>query len=140
MTPAAIPHPYLAMPAHARELAWALADVDGRPDWPVMLHRRLDDLRAALDDHRNLTEGDRGCYAEVVAAAPRLARGMHGLIRDHERLNDALAALRTRVDAGAPVADLRRGGADLLRLLDRHRRRGITLLYEAYGTDIGGET
>jgi hypothetical protein len=128
------------MPTHARELAWVLADVDRGPDWSVLLHRHLDDLYAALQDHRNLTEGDRGCYAEVVAAAPRLARGMRGLLRDHDQLVEALSALRTRIDTGAPFPDLRRCGTDLLMLLERHRRRGITLLYEAYGTDIGGET
>lgn len=140
MRPGAVPYPYPAIPVRTRELAWALADVDGRSDWQARLHPYLDRLCADLNDHRRLTEGERGSYAEVLNAAPRLARGIHRLIREHERLAEAVGNLRTRLDAGAPVADLRRCGADLLVLLDNHRRRGISLLYEAYATDIGGET
>jgi hypothetical protein len=128
------------MPGSVRRFAWAIADIDRDPDWPDRLQRHLDHLCAALDDHVRLTEGVGGCYAEVVAAAPRLARGMRLLTRDHERLAGALATLRQHVDSGARPADLRRFGADLLILLDRHRQRGVDLLYEAYGTDIGGET
>jgi hypothetical protein len=37
--------------------------------------------------------------------------------------------------------ELARGWAsDLLRELSRHRQRGADLVYEAYATDIGGET
>jgi hypothetical protein len=128
------------MPAHVRELAWAIADIDRDPDWSHRLHRHLDRLDAALDHHVRVTEGATGCYAQVVDAAPRLARGMHQLIRDHERLSRALAVLRWHVEVDAHPADLRRCGAALLVLLDRHRQRGIDLLYEAYSTDIGGET
>lgn len=128
------------MPTHAQELVGALAGVDVGPDGPTLLRPHLDRLCAALEDHRRVTEGERGCYAEVVHAAPRLAQGMHRLTREHDYLVEALANLGARIDAGAPRADLRRCGADLLTLLERHRRRGIRLLYEAYGTDIGGET
>ena len=140
MEPTAIPYPYLAMPSRTREFAWALADIDDRPDWPHRLHRHLTHLSDALTDHVRATEGERGCYAEVVDAAPHLAHGVRQLARDHERLNGALTALCERAGAGAPPDDLRRRGADLLVLLDEHRQRGIDLLYEAYGTDIGGET
>jgi hypothetical protein len=128
------------MPGTVRGLAWAIADIDRAPDWTDRLHRHLDHLCAALDDHVRVTEGASGRYAEVVAAAPRLARGMSLLERDHRRLAGALGVLRQHVDDGARPADLRRCGAGLLMLLDRHRQRGIDLLYEAYGTDIGGET
>jgi hypothetical protein len=114
--------------------------VDGRSDWRVRLYPHLDRLCADLNDHRRLTEGERGCYAEVVNVAPRLARGIHRLIRDHDHLMEALGALRVRLDAGAPVAELRRSCVDLVSLFEGHRRRGVSLLYEAYGTDIGGET
>ena len=140
MRPGAVPFPYPTIPVRTGELAWALADVDGPSDWPARLHRHLDRLCADLNDHRRLTEGERGSYAEVVNAAPRLAHGIHRLIRDHEHLAEALGALRVHLDAGAPITDLRRCAADLLALFESHRQRGISLLYEAYATDIGGET
>jgi hypothetical protein len=138
--PASVPYPYFAMPSRIREFAWALADIDRHPDWPHVLHHHLTHLSAALDDHVRATEGERGCYAEVVDVAPRLARGVQLLAREHERLNGALTALWRHADSGASPADLRRCGTDLLVLLTQHRQRGIDLLYEAYGTDIGGET
>jgi hypothetical protein len=36
--------------------------------------------------------------------------------------------------------DMRGWGSNLLRDLSRHRQRGADLVYEAYATDIGGET
>ncbi|HYU67411.1 MAG TPA: hypothetical protein VEK09_11695 [Jatrophihabitantaceae bacterium] len=38
------------------------------------------------------------------------------------------------------VAQLRTRGIDLLTRLDKHRQRGADLVFEAYETDIGGET
>jgi hypothetical protein len=133
-------YPHRAMPGSVRGLAWAIADIDRDPQWSRRLHRHLDRLHAAFDDHVRVTEGATGTYAEVVTAAPRLARGVKLLAGDHQRLATALAVLRQRAESGAQPADLRRCGASLLVLLDRHRQRGIDLLYEAYGTDIGGET
>jgi hypothetical protein len=133
-------YPHRAMPGSVRGLAWAIADIDRDPQWSRRLHRHLDRLHAAFDDHVRSTEGATGTYAEVVTVAPRLARGVTLLANDHQRLATALAGLRKRAEEGAQPADLRRCGASLLVLLDRHRQRGIDLLYEAYGTDIGGET
>jgi heme oxygenase len=132
--------PHRAMSGSVRGLAWAIADIDRDPDWTGRLQRHLDHLCAAFGDHVRATEGAGGGYAEVVAAAPRLARPVELLARDHLELNGALGTLRQRCQSGAHPADLRRLGAGLLVLLDRHRQRGIDLLYEAYGTDIGGET
>jgi hypothetical protein len=128
------------MPGTVRGLAWALANVDYGPDWPQRLNHHLDHLHQAFHEHVRETEGDNGAYAEVVHAAPRLARGIRMLAGDHERLTAALAALRCRLESGASAADLRLSAAELLEQLDRHRQRGIDLLYEAYSTDIGGET
>jgi hypothetical protein len=132
--------PHRAMSGTVRGLAWAIADIDRDSDWSGRLQRHLDHLYSAFDDHVRVTEGAGGRYAEVVAAAPRLARGVSLLARDHQQLHGALGTLRQRCDSGAHPADLRRLGAGLLVLLERHRQRGIDLLYEAYGTDIGGET
>jgi hypothetical protein len=132
--------PHRAMPGTVRGLAWAIADIDRDPDWTGRMQRHLDHLCAGLDDHVRVTEGAGGRYAEVAAAAPRLARGVTLLAGDHARLREALEVFRDCFAGGAHPADLRRCGGGLLVLLDRHRQRGIDLLYEAYGTDIGGET
>ncbi len=132
--------PHRALPGTVRGLAWAIADIDHEPDWPERLQRHLGHLYAALNDHVRVTEGAGGGYAKVIAAAPRLARGVNLLARDHQHLVGALLLLRRQFESGAHPADLRHCGAGLLLQLDRHRQRGIDLLYEAYGTDIGGET
>ena len=129
-----------ALPAHVRGLAGALADIGRDPSWSSRLRRHLAHLDAALGEHVRVTEGVGGRYAAVVAAAPRLAHGVRLLGRDHVLLAGALGALHGSFEGGAHPADLRRCGATLLVQLDRHRQRGIDLLYEAYGTDIGGET
>ncbi|HET9516479.1 MAG TPA: hypothetical protein VFO77_02005 [Actinoplanes sp.] len=141
MTPSAGPaRPYRALAGTVRALAGTIADIERVPDWPAQLRRHLDQLHLALDEHVHDTEGPDGSYTETVIAAPRLARAVSLLADDHRQLCGAVDALRRDLDAGTHPGDLRRCGAWLLVLLDRHRQRGIDLLYQAYGTDLGGET
>ncbi len=66
---------------------------------------------------------------------------MRVLLGEHASVGAALTALQQRVDESAPAVDeLRHRAAGLLRQLARHRQRGADLLYQAYVTDIGGET
>lgn len=121
----------------------ALAVPAGDPDWRAGVAGRLRALRAAFTEHVVFTEGPAGLYAELLDHAPRLARGVEVLVREHAALTAAMDALQAHAHAGAAgsaVDDLRGWATDLLRELSRHRQRGADLVYEAYATDIGGET
>lgn len=117
----------------------ALAAPAGEPGWRSGVLTRLAALREAFADHIAVTEGHDGLYAELLSSAPRLAHGVDGLVRDHARLRHAIDAVWVRAP-GARAQELRLWAGDLLRDLYRHRQRGADLIYEAYQTDIGGET
>jgi hypothetical protein len=79
----------------------------------------------------------------VVANAPRLAHAVHRLVAEHSvitELVDQLASRARNTSTSNDVAELRRGGTALLGRLVKHRQRGADLVFEAYQTDIGGET
>jgi hypothetical protein len=119
----------------------ALASPAGDPGWRPRVSTRLHGLRGAFAEHIVVTEGSDGLYAELLDHAPRLARCVHVLVREHAAVATAMSALQRRVDQPGPsVEDLRAWSSDLLRELSRHRQRGADLVYEAYETDIGGET
>ncbi|MEH1014206.1 hypothetical protein V6U90_13975 [Micromonospora sp. CPCC 206060] len=119
----------------------ALAALPTDPHWRQRLSLHLADLHRAFAVHVRLTEGPDGRYAEPLADAPRLARRVQILLREHIAVDTALHALRRR-------ADLPEAGADelhdwltaLLVDLHRHRRHGAELVHQAYQTDLGGET
>jgi hypothetical protein len=133
---------------HSFQHAVAVAPHD--PGWRTHVGELLSGLRRAFAEHVGVTEGPNGLYHELLDEAPRLASGVHGLVREHENLLAAMEGLHARVSAdeytGEPEISTRdidqvRGWArDLLRELYEHRQRGADLVYEAYGTDIGGET
>lgn len=119
----------------------ALAAPAGDPAWRPRVSTRLHALRGAFAEHIVVTEGPDGLYAELLDHAPRLARAVRTLVREHAAVAAALGVLQRRVDAPeATVDDLRAWASDLLRELSRHRQRGADLVYEAIETDIGGET
>jgi hypothetical protein len=119
----------------------ALAVPAADPAWRRRLAARLGALHGTFAEHMVVTEGPEGLYAELLDHAPRLARAVHALIREHAAVAATIAALRHRVDLPeAGVDELRGWGSDLLRELSRHRQRGADLVYQAYQLDIGGET
>jgi hypothetical protein len=141
----------------------AVAVTPHEPGWRHQVSERLTGLRRAFAEHVWATEGPEGLYRELVDQAPRLASGVHGLVRDHRSLLDSIEGLERQFcpettaatgpgraapppaaaepDGSAPDIDELRGWArQLLRELYEHRQRGADLVYEAYGTDIGGET
>jgi hypothetical protein len=125
----------------------AVAVAPHDPGWRSQMDERLSGLRRAFAEHVGLTEGPDGFYHEIVNHSPRLASGVDVLVRDHEALLAAMEGLHARVATAVPNEisardlDQVRGWADeLLRELSAHRQRGADLVYEAYGTDIGGET
>lgn len=119
----------------------ALAVPAADPAWRRRLAVRLGRLHGTFAEHVVVTEGPDGLYAELLDHAPRLARAVQVLIREHGAVAATIAALRRQVDLPeAGVDELRGCGNDLLRELSRHRQRGADLVYQAYQLDIGGET
>jgi hypothetical protein len=119
----------------------ALAVPTSEPTWRERVSERLEMLRAAVTEHVVVTEGPDGLYAELLDHAPRLARSVYILVREHAAVVVAADALSARLDEPAIATEQIRGWAtDLLRELHRHRQRGADLVYEAFANDIGGET
>jgi hypothetical protein len=127
------------LPASIQTVEHALAHQVAGPGWRHGMGECLTALRAAFADHVAVTEGTDGLYAELLDHAPRLARGLYVLTREHAELGRAIDEVWQRIPA-APVDDLRSWAGTLLHELSRHRQRGADLVYEAYQTDIGGET
>jgi hypothetical protein len=99
----------------------------------------LADLSADVHAHLGITEGPDGLHHDVLAVAPRLSYAVGRLNAEHAVLVDLMDGMRAWVSAGSPDA-VRALGTDLLERLARHRRREADLVFEAYETDIGGET
>jgi hypothetical protein len=119
----------------------AIASPSGEPGWRERVSNRLRTLRAAFAEHIVVTEGDEGLYTELLDHAPRLSHRVHVLIREHAGIAVTMSALQRRVDVPeSRIRDLRQCAGEILRSLSRHRQRGADLVYDAYETDIGGET
>lgn len=111
------------------------------PGWRSRVSARLVALRGAFAEHVVLSEGPDGSYTELLDQAPRLARCVQELVQEHDRVSGAMSALQRQIDGcETSVEEVRQQAGDLLRRLARHRQRGADLVYEAYATDIGGET
>ncbi|SDY70171.1 hypothetical protein SAMN05444365_103179 [Micromonospora pattaloongensis] len=111
------------------------------PQWREFVGTRLHALRVAFTEHILLTEGTDGLYADLLAHAPRLARDVWRLTREHTAIAAGMSVLQHRIDSrDLSIEQLRDWADELLRALSRHRQRGADLIYDAYGTDIGGET
>jgi hypothetical protein len=123
----------------------------GDPAWRPAVSQAVAQLKAAFAAHVRETEGPSGLYAGVLGDAPRLAQGLYGLVGDHETVWEALDELEGHLDE-IEVFDGKPGSlgyrhqvvcqdaARLIREVWQHRQRGADLLYEAYDTDLGGET
>jgi hypothetical protein len=115
----------------------ALASPPAEPGWWAQIGNRLDALYRAFARHVDATEG--GLYDELRDQAPRLDHAVRGLVHEHGVLARRMDTIRARVgQAGAD--ELRLWAAELLAALSSHRQRGADLVWEAYATDIGGET
>ena len=119
----------LAAPAAGRAGAWA-----------ERVTVALVELDADFGEHVRLTEGPDGLYRAVLAAAPHLASSVTRLTDEHTQIKDSIdRLLASPVDIG-DVDAFRESATTFLGSLSRHRQRGADLVYEAYHTDIGGET
>jgi len=111
--------------------------------WRQQVRTRLDQLGADFDEHIAVTEGPDGVYDDVVSSAPRLARAVEQLRHDHESILKQLDHCTSLVGSVADdddIQDLRDSATDLMFRLVRHRQRGSDLMWDAYASDIGGET
>lgn len=113
-------------------------------DWAHLVGASLHQLRADFHEHIEATEGPDGLYQDILSSAPRLANAVGRLLREHADICTALDALalhaqNLRGDAFG-VCGMREIATNLLGQLVRHRQRGADLVFEAYQTDIGGET
>lgn len=122
----------LAAPAPGRVAAWA-----------QRVHVALVELSGDFRQHVVLTEGPDGLYRGVLATAPRLSHAVARLTGEHAEIGarlDALLACVTEPVAEGGEDGVRDLGTALLSRLIRHRQRGADLVFEAYESDIGGET
>jgi hypothetical protein len=111
--------------------------------WSESVQVALTDLSADLGAHIAITEGPGGLHRDVMEVAPRLCHAVDRLARQHVEISAMLDRLTSRaqhVTTIPDVEDVRCLGAAVLDRLARHRRRGADLVFEAYATDIGGET
>jgi hypothetical protein len=125
------------------EQAMAAPAVGDVAAWARRVSVALVELEADFREHVELTEGADGLYGSLLEAAPRLSNVVRTLTSDHARIRTAIGALVTTTEgpvATTDVARIRQAGTTLLGRLSRHRQRGADLVFEAYQTDIGGET
>ena len=72
-----------------------------------------------------------------------MARAVDQLRHDHEAILkqvDHCTGLVGAVEVDDDIQDLRDSATDLMFRLVRHRQRGSDLMWDAYSSDIGGET
>ena len=128
---------------NALELALSAPAANRPAAWADRVHVALVELSADLREHVEVTEGSEGLYADVLRTAPRLANAVADLTRHHVLLrtlvDDTIAGVRQPCDASG-VDAVRELGTTVLTELSRHRQRGADLVFEAYQSDIGGET
>jgi len=126
------------------ELALA-APAQQRVEWVAGVRDALTTVREVWCRHIAETEAPGAFLDELVEEAPRLARQVSQLRREH---NEVLSAIRRSEQHLGEVVlgdaydswadDVRSELTALLVALVRHRQRGADLVYEAYDVDIGG--
>ncbi|HEY6796227.1 MAG TPA: hypothetical protein VI248_16250 [Kineosporiaceae bacterium] len=101
------------------------------------------ELRHIWHVHTSDTERRDGVLDQVVADCPRLSPAVGRLRHEHQVVAESLRAVERLLDetAAEPHAD---GAGEALPTLtgvldtvDRHRRMGRDLLYQAYNVDLG---
>jgi Hemerythrin HHE cation binding domain len=124
------------------ELALA-APARGRvPEWSALVRDRVEVLAQDFTEHVAASEAPDGLYASVLSVAPRLSGAIERLRREHVAIGDDVERCLARVATAneGDVAAVRNALTDLLLRFLRHRQRGSQLVWDAYATDIGGET
>ncbi|HZC53448.1 MAG TPA: hypothetical protein VE441_13250 [Mycobacterium sp.] len=119
------------------------SDVATRHTGAERVHVALIELAGDFRGHLAITEGPDGLHDELLATAPRLHGAATRMVREHSVIKDQIEDLIARActpDITADVDQVREHATALLARLARHGQRGSDLIFEAYETDIGGET
>jgi len=128
-----------------RHLEQALTAAEKEPLVTDEIRDLIDEVRADLALHRALAEGKKGLHLDIVRSSPRHAYAVRRLHAEHRmlfaRVEELRASAASRVyDGGATLERLRSCARSLMREITKHRQREADLVYEAYQTDLGGET
>jgi hypothetical protein len=101
------------------------------------------ELQRCLGMHIEATEGSDGFHSEMLAAAPRLAHDVDVLVREHRQLANMMSDIVSRSGEECTVGNIdaiQRVGTQLFPAISRHMQHGSDLVYEAFESDLGGET
>jgi hypothetical protein len=121
-----------------RQLESATARPSRQADWLEVVTEASQDLRTALGDHMEQTEGGGGFLEDLVSQAPRLATDAKLLESDHRALLNDCARLTSVIRSSPDDArTIRKAVLVLLGRLVEHRQRGAELLYDAYNVELG---
>jgi hypothetical protein len=122
-----------------RTLRTLLERLEATTDLQVLLPR-LDELRRLLARHFAREEAPDGLHRVVDGSAPHLTVSVQGLFEEHREYLAELERLASKVQAlvEGPVAELRRGVAELCGKLHEHEAAETELLAGALYDDLGG--
>jgi hypothetical protein len=101
------------------------------------------ELQTCLARHVEATEGPDGFHRDMLTAAPRLAHDVEILVREHSQLAIMVADIvsRSGQECTADNIDaIHRVGRRLFPAITGHLQHGSDLIYEAFESDLGGET
>lgn len=104
--------------------------------WADGVRAALAELRRALDEHIEVTEGPGGLLEEVRDVAPRLSGEIGFIETEHEELVDLLNKAEASLEQSTDPKAIRNRAMALLPRLSLHRQRGADLVYDAYNVDI----
>jgi hypothetical protein len=114
----------------------AVAGPSEAEEWVGGVTAALAELRRALDEHIEVTEGPGGLLEEVRDVAPRLSGEILLIETEHEELVDLLAKAEASLEQSTDPKAIRNRAMALLPRLSMHRQRGADLVYDAYNVDI----
>lgn len=111
--------------------------------WVKRVQDALDDMVEAFEEHCVTTESEGGLFDEVTDEAPRLVPRVEVLKSEHRTFRveikglQALAEDMETLDLPEQADAVRERVVSLVRDMARHRHRGVDLVYDAFGLDIG---
>jgi hypothetical protein len=114
------------------------------PDWTGQVRKDLTSMKAAFEQHVEVTEKPEGLYDEIMTKAPRLVNNVDRLHEEHPTITERISETLAKVESGDieqdawQVDNARDELQRLIGLVVRHRQRGADLVWEAYNVDIGG--
>ncbi len=111
----------------------AVAAPSAADGWITSVFSELSQLRRALEEHIEATEGDQGLLEEIGEVAPRLSNEITSIESEHQELLDSLRTVEIALEDARAI---RQRVMTVLNQLSLHRQRGADLVYEAYNVDI----